>query len=147
MATKLDGNCVRFFILLLVFWSASLCIVMVFYNPEIEVALKWLEDANCKRLACVRGKVCINWKCAFEYNSTFYGGNAYLQAAARGDIDALESLAATNIDTKAIDSNGYTALLLASVYANLATVKWLLNHGSKIDETGKDGYGLSLIHI
>ena len=71
LATKLDGNCVRFFMLLLVVWLASLCIVRVAYKPEIEVALKWLEEAKCKRLACeLDNKVCRNWKCEV-YNRVY----------------------------------------------------------------------------
>ena len=67
-----------------------------------------------------------------------------IEAARRGDLDRTKVLIQGGLDVNDIDSNGVTALIMASSAGKLQVVEELLKAGAKLEP--KDSFGYNAYH-
>lgn len=73
------------------------------------------------------------------------------------DPDAAQFLLEAGLDINAQDKHGFTPLMRAGIFSNMACVKWLVNHGADRDFTDPNGwttcdwagytYALQSVHV
>ena len=64
---------------------------------------------------------------------------AFCNAAAAGNMDMLQRLHSSGIHVDSTDSNGRTALMLATCGGHMAMVEWLVSQGAKLNLRDKFG--------
>ncbi|KAF8790424.1 protein TANC2-like isoform X2 [Argiope bruennichi] len=81
------------------------------------------------KMACSLGQKAV---CQFFLDNTITGHDILLQAAARGDLPMLQTLADKGCSLDIKDKNGRTALMWACIYRKIDAVRFLIEKGANL---------------